>query len=399
MIRYVALALLAAVPRPSAAQEPPMLSAEQFTILPWSVMPGDAEVLASVRECGFNLAGFVAPEALDAVQAAGLRGLVMTGPTHVGDAEAALPEAEVARRVRALVDRTAAHPATYGYYLRDEPSAAAFAGLGRWAAAYAQAAPGKLAYINLFPSYASTAQLGAESYEAYLEQFVQQARPSFISYDHYALMEGGTLRGGYFENLAAVRRVALRHGLPFWNIVLANAHFNYAEPSAAGLRFQLYTTLAHGARGISYFTYITPNVGNYRLAPLDQFHHRTPTWDLLRNVNLQVHRLGPAYLKLTSRHVYHQGEVPEGCADSTTRKLPLVIEGGNLLVGEFDAPDGRTAVMVVNKSLHASTPFGITGADPARLRLISPYTGGEEAFAGEQVWLAPGQGSLVVKLP
>jgi len=181
--------------------------------------------------------------------------------------------------------------------------------------------------------------------------------------------------------------------------VLANAHFNYAEPSAAGLRFQLYTTLAHGARGISYFTYITPNVGNYRLAPLDQFLHRTPTWDLLRNVNLQIHRLGPTYLKLSSRHVYHLGEVPEGCADSTTRQLPLVVEGSNLLVGEFDGADGRTAVMVVNKSLHASTPFGVTGADAARLRLISPYTGGEEAFAGEQVWLAPGQGSLIVRLP
>ena len=89
----------------------------------------------------------------------------------------------------------------------------------------------------------------------------------------------------------------LRHTVAIsWNIVLSNAHFTYAEPSPAGLRFQAYTTLAYGGRGISYFTYVSPNSGNYRLAPIDQFGHKTPTWEMLRNVNLQIHALAPTMI-------------------------------------------------------------------------------------------------------
>lgn len=131
--------------------------------------------------------------------------------------------------------------------------------------------------------------------------------------DHYALLGDGTVGAGYFRNLETMRAEALRSNLPFWNIVLSAAHYNYADPTDAGLRFQLYTTLAYGARGISYFTYFTPNIGNYRLGPIDQFGHKTATWDMLRNVNLQLHRIGPAYVKLRSLGVFHYPDVPEGC--------------------------------------------------------------------------------------
>ena len=42
---------------------------------------------------------------------------------------------------------------------------------------------------------------------------------------------------------------------PAENIVLSVAHFSYREPNAADLRFEAYTTLAYGGRGLSYFTY------------------------------------------------------------------------------------------------------------------------------------------------
>ena len=42
-----------------------------------------------------------------------------------------------------------------------------------------------------------------------------------------------------------------------WNCILANAHFNYMEPSDATFNLQMYSTLAYGGRGIQYFTYFT----------------------------------------------------------------------------------------------------------------------------------------------
>ena len=376
-------------------EENPMLKPSEFAILPWGNTGGDLDVFKDIREGGFNLAGFVKPENLGLVSQAGLQCLVYDDTTHVGDAEAQLPSAEIDRRVQALVKRVGDHKATYGYYLRDEPGAKAFSGLGRWAAAFNKAAPTALAYINLFPNYASPKQMNVATYEEYLESFVGNAKPRFISYDHYALMDDGSLRGGYFQNLEAVRAAALRHNLPFWNIVLSNSHFNYAEPTPAGLRFQAYTTLAYGARGISYFTYFAPTIGNYRLAPIDQFGHKTPTWCMLRDVNLQIHRLGPVYIGLKSLNVFHHGELPAGCSGIESSKLLTSVSGGKLLVGEFSGPGGQPFVMVVNKDLHKSTAFGVQFKAAGRVERVSAYTGKTEPWGGEDCWLAAGQGMLL----
>lgn len=379
-----------------AQEETEMPDPKDFVILPWSWTPADLEQLEGIRECGFNLAGFVAPGTLDLVQQAGLQAIVSDGPTHVGDAEAALEDAEIETRVRGLVDRVGEHPAVFGYYLRDEPSSVVYPGLGRWAAAFKRADPDARAYINLFPNYASPGQMGVNTYEEYLRAFVETVRPEFLSYDHYALMDDGTLRRGYFQNLEAARKVSLEAGIPFWNIVLSNAHFRYAEPTPAGFRFQMYTTLAYGARGVSYFTYFAPEVGNYRLAPVDQFGDRTPTWDMLRNVNLQLHQLLPTYLTLKSVNVFHTGEVPDGCSGAETSAHLASVEGGDLLVGEFEGPEGQPAALVVNKDLHTSCAFSVRFKEPGRVMLVSPYNGGLTHLAGEQGWLAAGQGSLLL---
>lgn len=372
-----------------------MLKPEEFAVCPWGHTPGDEAALEEIRECGFNLAGFISPDDLDKVSKAGLKCIVIDGGNHVGDAEAQLDEKEIAKRVEALTTRTSKHPAVFGYYLRDEPSTSAYPGLGRWSAAYRKAAPDALPYINLLPNYASAGQLGAPTYEEYLESFVKTVKPKFISYDHYALMDDGSLRGGYYQNLEAVRKSALKHSLPFWNIVLSNAHFRYAEPSYAGLRFQLYTTLAYGGRGISYFTYFAPKIGNYRLAPIDQFGHKTATWDMLRSVNLQLHKLGPTYVTLKSVNVFHHPSVPEGCSGISSSKHLATVSGDDLLVGEFEGPNGDPYVIVVNKSLHVSTAFGVEFKKPGQIKRVSAYTGTTDPWGGEDCWLAAGQGMML----
>ncbi len=395
LITLVVFAAVLAGPA-TAATEVKMLKPSEFTILPWGTTSGDLETFQTIKDCGFNLAGFVWPDKIELVKQAGLQCLVIESSTHVGDAEVALDQAEIDKRVEALVKKVGDNPAVYGYYLRDEPSAGAFPGLGRWAAAFAKLAPDALPYINLLPNYANAGQLGTPTYEEYLESFVQAVKPNFLSYDHYALMDDGSLRGGYFQNLEAVRKAALKHNLPFWNIVLSNAHFNYAEPTPAGFRFQAYTTLAYGARGISYFTYFSPNIGNYRLAPIDQFGEKTPTWDMLRHVNMQIHKLGPTYITLKSVNVFHHPDVPEGCSGIGTSKWLKSIEGAaNLLVGEFEGPKGEPYVMVVNKDLRNSTWLSVQFKQEGKIMRVSAYTGSTDPWGGEDCWLAAGQGMLL----
>jgi hypothetical protein len=221
-------------------------------------------------------------------------------------------------------------------------------------------------------------------------------KPPILSYDHYSIFEGGVFRANeYFQNLESVRRAGLKHDLPFWQIVLALGALNFREPSAADLRFQAYTSLAYGARGLSYFCYLTPAVGNFRNGPIDQFGNETPTWRAMQNVNLQIAKLAPVLLKLKSDAVYHFGEVPSGSVGPSENSLVKAI-GGPMLVGDFTHEDGTRYVMIVNKSFDGSVYCAPQLREPVTaLVMISPYSGQEVSFAGEQGWLAPGQGVLL----
>src|ERR1700722_8773820 len=106
----------------------------------------------------------------------------------------------------------------------DELGAGDFPALAKAVAAVKKYAPGKLAYINLFPDYATlgardASQLEAASYTEYLERFVNEVHPQMISYDNYKVQFGNDLKNGaetadYYHNLLEVRRVAREHHLP-----------------------------------------------------------------------------------------------------------------------------------------------------------------------------------------
>src|SRR5205807_9295302 len=107
-----------------AAAEP----AEFFPIMAWDNVPNDAAVLAKMHDCGLTVAGFVPPAALDACQAAGLKAIV--SDLRVGGYDWQHVDPKVARRqVEELIGQVRHHPAVFGYYLRDEPTANFFPGL------------------------------------------------------------------------------------------------------------------------------------------------------------------------------------------------------------------------------------------------------------------------------
>ncbi len=366
-----------------------------FPLMAWNWAPSNPSVLHKMKECGLTVAGFVAAKDLDLCQQAGLKGIV-SDPRAANYDWMHVDENAARKNIASLVTEVGQHPALFGFYLRDEPNSALFPGLAKVAGLIHELAPTKWAYINLFPNYANAGQLGTPTYEQYLDQFIDVCRPTTLSYDHYALMDDGSLRNGYWQNLEQVRAAALKTKAPFWNIVLTVAHFNYREPTEADLRFQVYTTLAYGGRGIAYFTYFAPSVGNYRRAPIDQFGNPTPTWHAMQNVNLQVAQLAPTLLQLSSSDVYHFGAVPNGAHGPGSDSLVKGVRGADFMAGDFRHADGSRYVMIVNrdvaKSRHCAPEFF---AAVKRVRMVSPYTGQLIDFSGEQQWLAPGQGALL----
>ena len=61
---------------------------------------------------------------------------------------------------------------------------------------------------------------------------------------------------GYRANLGVMRAASLRVGVPFWNFFKAVQVGDVdSDPTEAQLRWQVFTSLAYGAKGVLYFCY------------------------------------------------------------------------------------------------------------------------------------------------
>ncbi len=373
------------------------LSPDEFVIMPWDWPANDSATLKDIYDCGFNMAGFVSTDALDAVTQAGLKAFVSDNSIRVARNGSELSDEEINKRVSAIAMKTVQNPTVFGYYMIDEPGASMFPYLKKWKDAWSKNAPNALAYINLFPNYANfEEQLNAENYEDYLEKYVATVKPDFISYDNYSIQSDLTVHEDYYKNLAAVRDIALKNDIPFWNIVASMKFFDYAKPTYSSLCFGLYTTLAYGGKGITYFKYLNPTTGDFRFAPVDPFGNKTPTWSLLQNVNLQMHAIGKVYSKLKSIHVFHYTDSDRHSHGLESSNFIASIESGeDLLVGEFEDEAKKPYVIIVNKSLTKSQYLQLTFKEPGTVYQINNYTGTAHSFTGESCWLAPGQGRIL----
>jgi hypothetical protein len=367
------------------------ISANEFPIMAFGGSPADAESLRLMKDVGLNAMIFCLVEELDKVRDAGFACIVSSTPLEAMVYKPETTDAEIHNAVAALTTRIGSHPAALGVYLSDEPGVKQMPMIGRLAAALLKAMPAKLPYVNLFPNYANRQQLGTDSYEAHLRAYLKFVKLPYLSWDHYALTDG-EMQQSFYDNLDIVRKLTIEAKIPFWNCILATALFRYMEPSDATFNLQVYGTLAYGGRGIQYFRYFATDNGNYRLAPVDQYGHRTATWDAMRRINNQIHALAPTLLKLHSTGVYHW---PVSSAAGT----PLfkdIQTGGKLIVGEFADANGRPYVMLVNKSLKESDSFRLlTWKEGAVIYRVSPASGKEGGFGGESDWLAPGGGVLL----
>ena len=142
---------------------------------PSDMMPLNDRSAAQIAAGGWNLGWANKPGDLDIYHRHGLRAFFTIG---VPD----LDNPAQAEALDAAIEQVRHHPALYAYHLVDEPGAGAFPRLGRLVAYLRQRDPGRLAYINLFPTYASNEQLGTKgdtvaAYQEYLRSFgVQGSR-------------------------------------------------------------------------------------------------------------------------------------------------------------------------------------------------------------------------------
>jgi hypothetical protein len=371
---------------------------ERFVVGFWVEPPFDRRAEARYREvaeAGFNtvIAGFsnAEPRAfLGVMRKFGLQAIL----SPKGDAVNTWPD----------------DPAILGYSLRDEPGTGDFPQLRMRVDAVRRERPGKLAYVNLFPNYATPAQLGAANYEEYLTRFLREVDADVLSMDHYPVFRpDADGRDRYCENLAALREQSLKAQIPFWNFFNTMPYGPHTDPTEAQLRWQIFASLCYGAKGVLYFCYFTPQGAEFPKggAIIAVDGTKTRHYAQAQRLNSVLKSYGPTLMRLTSTGTFRvrPNEEPapalRGSGLLDLKRAPGD-PPGDYLVGAFRHEDGRRAVLLMNyRFAYSAWPTVVFDAPADAAREVDPLTGRlipvrDESpdMPGLQISLADGEARL-----
>lgn len=322
------------------------------------------------------------------------------------------PDAAWSPGWRAAADSVTAayrdHPALLGYFLADEPEPDLFASLAAVTRHLARRDPRHPAYVNLLGESTPGREFQGRTYSAYVKEFVATMRPAFFSLDNYVLLDDGTDVPTFCSGWDSARTAA--RGAPFWAVLLLTRHGPFRQPGEGELSWQAHLALAHGARGIVWFTYWTPDPSEpfrYTGGPIAYDGSRNASYTLVSRVNATLQPLGRELATMDCVDVRHSGRLPRGgrpleggAVEGAFGVRPGASGGADLTFGLFRDQAGRRHVLVVNRDHGRPMEAEITGPEG-----VGRWTGrpGEyiamEVRAGRfRLTLDPG-GAALLRLP
>jgi Beta-galactosidase len=331
------------------------------------------------------------------------------------------------KKLDALIERIKGYSSLEGYFMTDEPVASKFNDHIELSAYIQKKDPGKLIYFNLLPNFAVKDQTGIShrfsqgnvnypshlhgigannkevmAYLAYLRQFVNTFKPNLISYDHYPFFQKQDGQE-YFLNMALISHVAKEAKKPFLNIVqAANVSKILRLPTDQEMRFQVYTTLAYGGRGISYYYYWSSESkeGIYRDG-LYLDGKPSPLSKTIATINAEIKNLSPTLMSLTSQGVYHTNPLPIGGEGIPKKLLIKILSKSEIVLGLFGENGNASTFLISNRSYKNGQKVEIKVSIPGgRIQELNRKTGKWISFATLSstrkiiVVLEPGDGRL-----
>lgn len=342
--------------------------------------------------------------------------LIVRDPRLHWDGAAENPE-EYRKKLRVSTADFGRHPATYGFFVGDEPvTEKQFKDCEAALRIQKEENPGLTGFLNFVPYWHGIENdlFGGKSFDDWAREFVNQSGCKMISYDCYSQLNpehSGT--DGYFINLHKFTKATQAAGIPLWTTLLSVGHFRYRVPTEDDLRWQLYSAVASGVKGIHWFFFYGNNYRNYRGAPINQYGEKTPLYHAMSLLHRNFHdEYGSLMLRLSLKACHHiekaygeytlfsKGMHPHVLSAFSDHHVPGIISF-------FQDDAGREYIALVNNSPFESDLFKLDLAPSVKRVLNVRKNGSDEtdmrlnhhdAFYEEKngriqagVWLAPGQ--------
>jgi len=302
---------------------------------------------------------------LDECQKYGIKMLICDSRTRWGGA--ATDEEGYRARVQAAYDDFGKHPATHGFFVGDEPYTAEM--LADCMAAMRiqkEVAPELVAFLNFNP-YPISDMMGGQPYGEWCREFTKSTGCKQICYDYYAQLsprDDGI--DGYFRNLRSYYKIAEEAGIELWNTVLSIGHFDYRCPTIDDFRWQVYTTLAAGCKGIIWFYVYSQHYRNYRRGPFNHYGEKTETYYWLSEIMRDFHNdFGELFMGLTLKESLHVGKCFGGYKPFVKNVHPLIRRVNTrrqlpAIISYFEDAEGKEYVALVNNSQTESDLFTLS---------------------------------------
>lgn len=332
------------------------------------------------------------------------------------------------------------HPCLWGDDLIDEPTSQEFETLNAMAAHYLANTQGKLPYINLFPIYANSEQLGNEPdipfyrkalsfglgdsadehvdmYKRHVSDYINAIDTDYISVDIYplgcennALGRQKTTNELWLRNLDILAEACRATGRDLWVITQAAGNeindgggMRYCD-TPEDIRWQAYVSLSFGAKAIIHACY---NSGWWDSEShlIDQNGNRTDTYYAVQAVNTEIKAISDAYARYDNQGAYLVNRL-RAAGTKTGYLLPVdealkpSVQCSNpLLIGCFTEKQGEgkayTVVNMTEPQLNKTVSATLSFDGASRITVYKTGVATVYDAANVDLELASGEGVFI----
>ena len=311
-------------------------------------------------------------------------------------------------RIREVTNAYKEHPSLAAYFLADEPAPADFDRVAQVAAAFREFDGSHPAYVNLLPLRDQATAAEQERWRADVARLIRNGRLRLFSFDAYSQRAWGE-DASFLLTLQNAARVSRETGCPFACVLQFTGFGPLAPIPLEQMNYLAAEAIAHGAIGIIWFTYWTPNPHDEGMrwngGAVRYDGTRSARADSLLLTNTLARTLANAFQARQPAVGHFGGSWPRG-AVLTNQRIPglAATSGGPLtiaatpasgprrrtwLVINRDRMSGRTFVLRFDPSvgpeamlLPLTAPANWQGLDPAARSIAIPLGPGESALVG-----------------
>ncbi len=287
-------------------------------------------------------------------------------------------------RVEAIVQAYKDSNSLAGYFLADEPQPSDAPAWAPAARLLRRLDPWHPAYVNFLPIAPRDAANpnAAARWRNEVTAAIGAGELMLFTFDAYPFGPGGE-RPHFLATLREAARVSQATGRPFGAVLQWTGHGDLRAVTAVEALYQGTQALAHGASGITWFTYVTPNPSE------EPFHWhggaiayggtRTARYDTLAAINARIHNLAISRGTAAMRAVHFGGGLPDGLGGEGPQSVPGVedVRGGPATLGYTAPVEGKIRYLLANRDRAQARTFTVTFTskdpfDPRRVVTLGP---------------------------